>query len=57
MEEGLRYDFLSSLALSVKTFIILSPSKKININHPMWNIVKDIRIDKVTLIILELMTG
>jgi hypothetical protein len=55
MEDGLRYDFLSNLALSVKTFIILSPSKKINIRHPMWSIVKDIRIDKVTLIILEVM--
>ena len=53
MEEGLRYDFLSSLALSVKTFIIVSPSKKININHPMWTVLKSIREDKVTLIILE----
>jgi hypothetical protein len=52
MDESWRYDFLSSLALSVKKFIIVSPSKKININHPMWSIVKSIRTDKVTLIVL-----
>jgi hypothetical protein len=57
IEDGLRYDFLSSLALSAKKFIILSPSKKININHPMWSVVKYIRIDKVTLIILDATIG
>jgi hypothetical protein len=57
MDESWRYDFLSSLALSVKKFIIVSPSKKININHPMWSIVKYIREEKVTLIILEAVIG
>jgi hypothetical protein len=53
MEDGLRYDFLSCLALSAKKFIILSPSKKINIRHPMWTVIKELRIDKITLIISE----
>ena len=57
MDESWRYDFLSNLSLSVKTFIIVSPSKKININHPMWSIVKSIRADKVTLIVLEATIG
>jgi hypothetical protein len=52
MDESWRYDFLSNLALSVKKFIIVSPSKKIKVNHPMWSIVKSIRTDKVTLIII-----
>ena len=57
MEESWRYDFLSNLALSVKTFIIVSPSKKIKVNHPMWSIIKYIREDKVTLILLEAKIG
>jgi hypothetical protein len=49
----LRYDFLTNLALLLDKFIIITPSKKIIINHPLWNVSKVIREDKITIIILN----
>ncbi len=48
-----KYNFLSQLARMTKKFIIITPSKKITINHFLWKITKEIREDKVTIIILE----
>jgi hypothetical protein len=47
------FNFLSELANITNTFIIITPSKKISINHPSWCISKELRVDKVTLIILK----
>ena len=47
------YDFLTQLSLKTSKFIIITPSKKIKINHPLWNISDVIREDKITLIILD----
>lgn len=47
------YDFISQMALLCDKFIIISPSKKININHPNWNNIKIVRENKITLIVLE----
>jgi hypothetical protein len=47
------FNFLGELANITNTFIIITPSKKIYINHPSWCIFKELRIDKVTLIILN----
>jgi hypothetical protein len=47
------FNFLHELANITNTFIIITPSKKIYINHPSWCISKELRIDKVTLIILN----
>ncbi len=47
------FNFLLELANITDTFIIITPSKKISINHPSWVIEKNIRIDKITLIILK----
>ncbi len=49
----MRYDFLTNLALVMDKFIIITPSKKIIISHPLWNIFKIIREDKITIIILQ----
>lgn len=48
-----RYDFLTQLSLLTKKFIIISPSKKITINHPLWIILENKRIDKITVVIIE----
>jgi SAM-dependent methyltransferase len=48
-----RYDFLTQLSLILNKFIIITPSKKIQINHPLWKVDKYLREDKITLIILE----
>lgn len=53
MDKKLIYDFMSQLSMITKRFIIITPSKKINIKHPLWNIIKEIREDKVTIIILD----
>jgi 2-polyprenyl-3-methyl-5-hydroxy-6-metoxy-1,4-benzoquinol methylase len=53
MKYELQYDFLTNIAYSLKKFIIISPSKKIIINHPLWKIINSIRQDKITVIILE----
>jgi hypothetical protein len=45
---------MSQLAMITKRFIIITPSKKIKIIHPLWNIIKEIREDKVTIIILDI---
>ncbi len=47
------FNFMVELANITNTFIIITPSKKIYINHPSWCISKELRIDKVTLIILN----
>jgi len=48
-----RYDFLTQLSMITKKFVIISPSKKITTIHPLWNVIDDIRIDKITIIVLE----
>jgi hypothetical protein len=49
----LRYDFLTNLAEVINKFIIITPSKKINISHPLWSVSQIIREEKITIIILE----
>lgn len=53
INESWKYDFLSNLSLKVSKFIIITPSKKIKINHPLWKIINEIRENKITIIILE----
>ena len=53
INESWKYDFLSNLSLKVSKFIIITPSKKIKINHPLWKITNEIRENKITIIILE----
>jgi len=53
LDHNWRYDFLTQLSLILNKFIIITPSKKIEIYHPLWEISKYIREDKITLIILE----
>jgi hypothetical protein len=48
-----KYDFLTELSLQTSKFIIITPSKKINIKHPLWIITNEIREDKITIIFLE----
>jgi 2-polyprenyl-3-methyl-5-hydroxy-6-metoxy-1,4-benzoquinol methylase len=48
-----KYDFLTNLAYNVSRFIIITPSKKIIINHPFWTILEYIREDKITIIMLK----
>jgi hypothetical protein len=47
------FNFLDELANITNTFVIITPSKKININHPYWRIFKEMRIEKVTLMVLK----
>jgi hypothetical protein len=49
----MRYDFLTNLALVINKFIIITPSKKIIISHPLWSVFEYIREEKITIIILE----
>ncbi len=53
MDKKIIYDFMSQLSMKTSKFIIITPSKKININHPLWKINKEIREDKITLIVLD----
>jgi 2-polyprenyl-3-methyl-5-hydroxy-6-metoxy-1,4-benzoquinol methylase len=53
LDLDLEHDFLTNIALITKTFIIISPSKKIQIKHSLWKIFKEERIDKITIIILN----
>ncbi len=53
MDKKIIYDFMTQLSMKTSRFIIITPSKKININHPLWKTSKIIREDKVTLIILD----
>jgi len=53
IDDKWKYNFLSQLARMTKKFIIISPSKKITINNSLWKITKEIREDKVSIIILE----
>lgn len=53
LEYKWRYDFLTNLSLITDKFIIITPSKKIIISHPLWNVCKIIREDKITIIILN----
>lgn len=53
IKDSWKYDFLTQLALVTDTFIIITPSKKISINHDNWKIMKEIREDKVSLIIIK----
>lgn len=53
INDNWKYDFLSQLSRMTKKFIIITPSKKIIINNPIWKITNYIREDKVTIIILE----
>lgn len=48
-----RHDFLTQLSLLTKKFIVISPSKKITINHPLWTVLENTRIDKITVMIVE----
>ncbi len=54
IKEEWKYDFLTNLAYHVSRFIIITPSKKISINHPFWKITENIRDDKITIIILDI---
>ena len=47
------FNFLDGLANITNTFVIITPSKKITINHPYWRIFKEMRIEKVTLMVLK----
>lgn len=48
------YSFLSSLSEIIEDkFIIITPSKKIKIQHYLWKEVLNIRFDKITLIIIK----
>jgi 2-polyprenyl-3-methyl-5-hydroxy-6-metoxy-1,4-benzoquinol methylase len=49
-----KYDFLTHLSLITKKFIIITPSKKINTDHPLWKTSITLREDKITLIVLEI---
>jgi hypothetical protein len=53
INESWKYDFLSNLSLKISKFIIITPSKKIKIKHPLWKITNEIRDNKITVIILE----
>ncbi len=53
IKDSWKYDFLTQLALLTDTFIIITPSKKIKINHDDWKIVKELREDKISLIIIK----
>lgn len=53
IKEEWKYDFLTNLAYHVSRFIIITPSKKIVINHPFWTIMEYIREDKITIIVLK----
>ena len=53
INESWKYDFLSNLSLKISKFIIITPSKKIKINHPLWKITNEIRENKITILILE----
>jgi len=53
IKEEWKYDFLSNLAIQTNCFIIITPSKKIKINHPLWKMEKETREDKITIIILS----
>ena len=53
IDQHLIYDFLSNLSLITNKFIIITPSKKIKISHLLWKKYKEIRDDKITIIILE----
>jgi len=44
-----KYNFLTELASITSQFIIISPSKKITIDHPLWTVIEEIREDKITL--------
>lgn len=48
-----RYDFLTQLSEIAKKFIIISPSKKISVNHPLWTVLENARIDKITIIVIK----
>jgi hypothetical protein len=54
LSDNKRYDFLTQLSMITKKFVIISPSKKIKITHPLWNVVENKRIDKITIIVLEI---
>ncbi len=53
LDDKLEYDFLTNISLITNKFIIITPSKKIQIKHPLWKIIKEVREDKITLIILD----
>jgi hypothetical protein len=53
LEHSWQYSFLDALAEIVNTFIIISPSKKIKINHPKWKIIKELREHKICILILN----
>jgi hypothetical protein len=53
IDSGWEFDFLNQLGSVAKKFIIITPSKKIRIDHPAWSIIKELRDDKITLIILQ----
>lgn len=54
LDKSWYYHFFNSLALITNYFIIITPSKKIIINHHKWNTIKIIRDLKITIIILHL---
>lgn len=54
LEPSWYYNFFLELSEIVEErIIIITPSKKIVVNHPLWIIEKEIRDDKITLIILK----
>lgn len=53
LENSWQFSFLNSLAEITDTFIIITPSKKINIVHPRWSLVKEFREDKITILVVE----
>jgi hypothetical protein len=48
-----KYDFLTGLALVTNKFIIITPSKKVVIKHPLWDIMSETRDMKITIMILQ----
>lgn len=48
-----RHDFLTQLSLITKMFIIISPSKKIHIDHSLWTIIENVRINKISIIVIK----
>lgn len=53
LDNSWHFSFLNSLAEITNIFIIISPSKKIKINHPKWLTINECRENKITLLILQ----
>lgn len=47
------FAFLTSVSLFAKKFVVISPSKKDIFEHPAWKITKNVRENKITVVVLE----